>query len=315
MRASDNNASYRKGVLLGLTMAEIVILIIFLLLLAFATLLDREKKSNLAINALSTKDKTYIVRIATVIDSQEPEMAEEIVRVVESLPAIIDVIKEKDLANGKSLDQAVMRGIEKLESEKTAQASINNEPIEKQLVQALEKQKELEAEVNNLRDQKQNLVSQMTNEGRGVDWPPCWSDNNKKPEYIFKVDLTNEGILIQDNIIPHRTEEKSRLPLQNVKYNLSRSQSEFRAETADLFEWSRKKECRFYVLLYDKTGESEKIRYKNLARTVEDHFYKNLINILPSKQDEVPVEKKDTSFFGGLFGKQEKKAPIKERYN
>ena len=74
MSVSNNNSSYRRCVLLGLTMAEIIMLIIFLLLLAFSTLLDRAKKENAAQAALIQMDKSYVDRLVKVFSSQPPDM-------------------------------------------------------------------------------------------------------------------------------------------------------------------------------------------------------------------------------------------------
>lgn len=318
MSVSNNNSSYRRGVLLGLTMAEIIMLIIFLLLLAFSTLLDRAKKENAAQAALIQMDKSYVERLVKVFSSQPPDMTEDIVRTIEKLPEVISLIKEKDLAKDGSepVEQVVMRGLEKIQAEKEAWDAMGDAPMEQQLLAALAKQKELEAEARNLSDQKKSLISQIESKGRGVDWPPCWPDSSGKgAEFLFKVDLTNEGITLFDNAPPHRAEEKVRLPMQNIKYGVPRNIGQFQAETAPLFNWSKQKECRFYVLIYDKTGASEKALFKRLLITVEGSFYKKLVTTSGQEQAlEAPKEEKDTSFFGGLFGGGNKKSK-KDTYN
>lgn len=313
MSVSNNNSSYRRGVLLGLTMAEIVILIIFLLLLAFASLLDRAKKENAAQAAL-LQDKPYIERIIRVFSSHPPDMAEDIVQIIEKLPDVVSLIKENKLeAAGETLDQVILRGVEKLEAEKHARESMGDAPIEQQLLAAIEKQKELEAETKNLTDQKKNLIAQI---GRGVDLPPCWPDNNGRPtEYLFKIDLTNDGIVMFDSAPTHRTEVKSRLPLQKIKYGVPRNIPQFREEAAPLFHWSQQKECRFYVTIYDRTGASEKALFKQLLLTVEGYFYKNLITSSVEKAKEAPKEKEDNSFFGGLFKKKDDNKRKRSIYN
>lgn len=318
MSVSGNNSSYRRGVLLGLTMAEIIMLIIFLLLLAFSTLLDRAKKENAAQAALIQMDKSYVERLVKVFSSQPPDMTADIVRTIEKLPEVVSLIKEKDLAKDGSepVEQVVMRGLEKIQAEKEARDAMGDAPMEQQLLAALAKQKELEAEARNLSDQKKSLISQIESKGRGVDWPPCWPDSSGKgSEFLFKVDLTNEGITLFDNAPPHRAEEKARLPMQNIKYGVPRNIGQFQAETAPLFNWSKQKECRFYVLIYDKTGASEKALFKRLLITVEGSFYKKLVTTSGQEQAvDAPKEEKDTSFFGGLFGGGNKK-PKKDTYN
>jgi hypothetical protein len=299
-------------------MAEIIMLIIFLLLLAFSTLLDRAKKENAAQAALIQMDKGYVERIVRVFSSQPPDMTEEIISTIERLPEVINRIKEQELAKdgNEPIEEVVMRGLEKIQAEKEARDAMGDAPVEQQLLAALAKQKELEAEARNLSDQKKSLISQIESKGRGVDWPPCWPDSTGKgAEFLFKIDLTNDGIVMFDNAPEHRAEEKARLPMQNIKYGVPRNIGQFQAETAPLFNWSKQKECRFYVLIYDKTGASEKALFKRLLITVEGSFYKKLVTTATQEQAEKPQPKEeDKSFFGNLFGGGNKK-PKKDTYN
>jgi len=323
MSVSGDNASYRRGLLLGMTMAEIIVLIIFLLLLAFASLLVRERNAHQAQLQLIEKNKAAVERIIQVLASQEPDMSEELVRAVEALPNVIALMKKGQLSQpDESVEKVLVEAVDRLIAEKELAEKGQGLDMQKMLVESIQKQKELEAENKNLVDQKDNLVSQMKKEGRGVDSPPCWSDAVKNPEFIFKVDLNNSGIIVHDNIIPARVEEKSRLPIQNVKFDVLRTIPEFRSETRALFEWSKQKECRFFVLVYDKTGTSEKVKFKQLLRTVEEHFYKKLVDSAPSAEPDVVIttplessEEKDDSLFGNIFSKKKEQSAKKETYN
>lgn len=317
MSVGTDNLAYRKGLLLGMTMAEIVILIIFLLLLAFAALLEKERKSHEAQDRLMGKNKTLIERIIRVVDAQDPAITEELVKAFEALPNIISLVKKSDLAKSKdeTIDKTITQMVEKAAAEKSVTSEGEGKSPEERLAEALQAKSTLEAENQNLRDQKDNLVSQMKSEGRGVDSPPCWSDAVKNPEFIFKVDLTSSGIVIHDNPIPERAEEKSRLPLQDIKFDTLRNVAQFRAETNKLYELSKQKECRFFVLLYDKTATNDKVTFKHLLRTVEEHFYKKLVDSTPSDtiRYSAPPKKEGKTFFDRLFKKNEKSS--KEMYN
>jgi hypothetical protein len=52
------------------------------------------------------------------------------------------------------------------------------------------------------------------------------------------------------------------------------AKASFLAQTRPLFRWGEEHNCRFVVIAYDRTGEQEKITYKNMLRTLEGHFYK-----------------------------------------
>lgn len=321
MSVTNNNSSYRRGVLLGLTMAEIIILIIFMLLLAFAALLDKEKKANAAKESLfSNKDVTE--RIVRVFSTQPPDMQEDVVRAIESLPSIVSLIKEKDLARKEeTLQDTLVRAVEKLEIEKRLSEGNADIPVEQQLLIAQEKIKELEDDAKNLTDQKKSLISQIESNGRGVDMPPCWPDaNGRATEYLFNIDLTNAGIIMFDAAPTYRQEAKARLPLDRIQYGQPRSISQFQSETQPIFNWSRQKECRFYVFVTDKTGATEKALFKKLLIAVEGPFYKKLSNAIFRQEvkksskgkkgveqqvEPEPQEGKKT-FFESIFGKGQK---------
>lgn len=48
---------------------------------------------------------------------------------------------------------------------------------------------------------------------------------------------------------------------------------QFLADTRDIFEWSKKRNCRFFVWIDDSTGVAEKRLYKERLRAVGQHFY------------------------------------------
>ncbi len=322
MSVTNNNSSYRRGVLLGLTMAEIIILIVFLLLLAFAALLDKEKKANAARESLFS-NKDVIERIVRVFSTQPPDMEEDVVRAIESLPSIVSLIKEKDLARQEeTLQDTLVRAVEKLEIEKNLSEGNSDIPIEQQLLIAQEKIKELEDDTKNLTDQKKSLISQIESNGRGVDMPPCWPDaNGRATEYLFNIDLTNAGITMFDAAPAYRQEAKARLPLDRIQYGQPRSIAQFQTETQPIFEWSKQKECRFYVFVRDKTGATEKALFKRLLIAVEGPFYKKLSNVVATQEPKKSSKTKNiveqeakpesegsgTTLFESIFGSSKNK--------
>lgn len=270
MSARDYNSAYRKGVVLGLTMAEIMILFIFLLLLSLSLMLTKEKRTNALIH-----EKEAILRsLIKVIDNKDPEITEELTRTVVKLPEMLTSIKKDSLSDDKeTMDQVLTRGIEKLKAEKLAAANRNDLPIEKQLSAALEKQAELQSEIENVRDQNLSLIKKNESQGKGGDLPPCWSKNGKA-EYIYNVTLENVGIIVHDNKLPDRVFEQSKLPISAIVLDTPMSMSSFSQQTLPLLNWSNEKLCRFYVRIYDRTDGDKKDLYKRLRDTVEGTFYK-----------------------------------------
>lgn len=280
MSRSNHNSAYKRGVILGLTMAEIMILIVFLLLLAFASLLQREKKQNEALTHLLAKDGEAVERIVQAVSAQEPDMAADTVRIVEKMPKVISMIRDSDLAElDETVDQTLVRAVEMLKAQKQMKAAQGEGTVEQQLVEALQKQQELQAEIDTLGDQKQNLMAQIKKtEGKGIDWPPCWleKENKERPEFIFGIDLTDNGLIITDIAPAHRRAAMQTPPLveplQKIKYGTVLSVGEFLSQTDELYKLAVKKECRYHAYIYDKTGVHEKLLYKKLAGTVSRHF-------------------------------------------
>lgn len=332
MSIKNHSVSYRRGVLLGLTMAEIFILIIFLLLLIFSSLLSKEQKKYEEMEkkiVLVEKNKEIVDRIVQIIDA-DPDITKELVSIVEGFPEIVKQIEENALKeNEENTQQVLARAIDKLKIEKEFESSNVNKTPEDQLKALLEEKKSLENELSNIKGQNQNLVSQMEGKGRSVEPPPCWPDSNGRwKDSIFKVDLTNEGITIYDNAPPARANQKASLPLQNIKYGTLRTVSQFQAETRALFDWSLANKCRFLVLTYDNTGENEKLRYKHLREDIVRGFFIDREIKLsqkatrPATSTEKKGEEQDenednegSSFFGRIFKKPEDKSSGSGGYN
>lgn len=129
----------------------------------------------------------------------------------------------------------------------------------------------LEKENETLKGQILNLTQRLG--GRGTEYPPCWVAPNGKIDYIFDVALKSNGYIIRDRKLPHRQEEQSLLPIQNITFDSEISPSTFSKQTEDLLKWSKDHNCRFFVRIYDQTGQQEKDNYKLKERILQQSFY------------------------------------------
>lgn len=283
MTVTSQNSSYRRGVILGLTMAEIFILVIFLLLLAFSDMLYREKEKNIALSEAMNNSNPRIATLIKSFSEQPPDMMDDVVGAVEELPEVVSFVKREALGNeNEKVSATIMRAMVALKEAKDKdalpQAEAESIDFDKlTLPEAIEEIKVLQASSQNLVDQKKNLLSTLQASGKGSDYPPCWPDKDgRATEYLFSVDLTNGGILMADMAPAHRAELKSRLPLDRIKLNVHRTIPQFMFETEPLLKWSNDNECRFYVFVKDKTGSAEKALYKRQLVAVEGSFYKKI---------------------------------------
>lgn len=267
MSLSSENRSYRKGVVLGLTMAEILMLVVFILLLAFASLLKNEQDKV----KLVEENRESLIKILHLINQPDPDISKELVRVYEQMPEILLEVKKEDLKKDPSepIEEVIKRAIAKLKIEKNLNSLNKDLPIEEKLNQALQENNELQSKLANMEGQNKNLMRQC----KGIGLPPCWADKNGSPEYIFNLDLQDDGIVIHDNKLPHRAQEQAKLNISHIQYEAPLGIAPFSSQTLTLLRYGQANECRFFVRIFDRTGTDKKELYKNLRQAVEGNFY------------------------------------------
>jgi hypothetical protein len=81
------------------------------------------------------------------------------------------------------------------------------------------------------------------------------------------------GIVIHNNKLPHRTQEQAKLDIAQVQYETALAIDVFSLQTFPLLKYGKQNECRFFVRIFDRTGEDKKELYKNLRQAVEGNFY------------------------------------------
>jgi len=306
-----DNATYRKGLVLGLTLAELGILVIFVLLLAFgAALLNKDREINRLKQAVPQERAASRVERILREKASDPVAARSLAR------ELIDSAVKQDAADAdrKRLQQA-SAAVAKAEQAAGAPAPPSGaSPTEKarpeQRSNDMEQRGEdlrrriadLAAERNAMkttlaslpagqRDIADRLMgTQLENErlkgsmayaerrldalGKGSEKPACWATRTGSPEYIFDVTLTSGGIVTTDRRLPNRRADQARLPLSGMAYGRTVQGPGFQAMTKPLFDWGEAHGCRFFVTIADRTGAAEKRRYKTLLLWVEGHFYK-----------------------------------------
>jgi hypothetical protein len=132
--------------------------------------------------------------------------------------------------------------------------------------------------IANQEGQISNLQNKLVAAGQGKGERPCWAQPDGTIDYLYDVVLTSKGIKMREHTNPHRDEELLALPLPDADPNETIAPETFLNRTAALFEYSKERSCRFFVVVFDATANHEKPLYKNLLRTVEGHFYKRLDN-------------------------------------
>lgn len=262
-----HNTAYRRGLVLGLTMAEIAILIIFVLLLAFAVLLVSQQNK-----------QKEAERIA--------EERQETITLLEEQFATIQEI----LPSGDKNIEELQRELVLLRDAKQQLASLQNiaeaagflsEP--EAIINTLEMGREYSTIRELLPAGERNVeklleLVQEYSAGKGTEVPSCWTHDDGTIEYIYDVNLTSTGLVVRETDLPRRESERPTLPVQNIVLNQDISEQLFLSSTSDLFEWSKSKKCRFFVRIFDSTGPTDKKLYQQRLHAVEARFYKMMMS-------------------------------------
>ncbi|MDD5493746.1 MAG: hypothetical protein PHG36_03635 [Dehalococcoidia bacterium] len=302
---SREDRSYRRGLVLGFTMAEIMILILFAMLMALAATIfskDERIKAFTQVSANAEESALLVQEIrrafpnAQTIDEQFKEIRmaiqhskelEVVKRELEKLRTEIESYKELTdlLEKAKTSTKVTPEEIAKdavLGKEIREFAKNQDPPIEpndvKSAISALNKSTDLASRKRNLEKEVETLKGQVINlterlGGRGTEFPPCWVSPNGKLEYIFDVALNSNGFIVRDRKLPHRQEEQALLPIQQITFNTMVSSSTFSKQTDALLNWSKAHDCRFFVRIFDQTGHQEKDIYKRQERILQQSFY------------------------------------------
>jgi hypothetical protein len=127
----------------------------------------------------------------------------------------------------------------------------------------------LEADRDQIRRERDNL---MRGSGNGLTYPSCWTTAAGQTEYIFDVTFADSGLQVR-HASPARANDKAWALVGPFARETMINESVFIGATKKLFEWSKGQNCRFYTIVRDATGPTNKARYKRLQQMVQGNFY------------------------------------------
>ena len=302
------------GLVLGLTMAETAILIIFVLLLALTALLGREaERRRSAEDELERLEEVRLVLEESNLqpteavdllrargtDRQDADSWRDLVRGLAEEPPplpihIAERLREarKRDADHRTIDESLRAaGVEptsetlrELAAIVTATHEAGVTSDEAAIVIGI--YRALDDALGRLGDQMTpDALAAMSRDagrwreeaggGRGTDHPSCWYDADRTVAYLFDVALTDDGFVIQPAHTPQHEEARAELPLESVRTGTILTARQFLDQTRPVFSQSVERDCRFFVRAFDLTSADRKELYKDRMRTLESRFYKN----------------------------------------
>ena len=283
-RVGEQHAAYRKGLVIGLTMAEVGILIIFVLLLLIGYQETRYVRLSRDLAALQDgQDGKQVVdsqRMAELKDAEGRlgELAQalgiKVTRPADDFRKLVRVVQAaSNTAEGRQQLAEADRALEEIRAAAQQMRQLAAAGSSDQLA----KQAEVQSfRIANQEGQLKRYEKQLETSGQGKGERPCWVERDGTIDYLYDVALGSNGIRMRERFYPERTQERDNLPMSPVDPSEEISEAEFLRRTDALYRYSQTLNCRFFVIVYDETGSQEKPLYKSELRTVEGHFYKLL---------------------------------------
>jgi len=211
-RIGNQNEAYRKGLVLGLTMAEVGILIIFvlLLLLVFGEL-RREAlyKKFQGKEPVATVELTRLKAAEDALHQIAKGMGVPIEDSSEDFARLVRVLREAMQApNAKS---ALVEAKKALEDIKRARGEIRKlvETAQKGGGAAVAKRVEQQSfRLANQEGQIKVLENKLVAAGQGKGERPCWVKPDGTIDFLYDVVLTSSGIKIREHVYAYRQRER-----------------------------------------------------------------------------------------------------------
>ena len=260
----------RRGLVLGLTMAEIMVLILFALLLILAAALGPLKNEIVKKeDIINERDERIIVLenlLGDILHGNRSGMTiDDIIQQIKRQEGSIsklqaEIERLKPYEDGGEALKTIIQEISRNAQEK---------PTTQQIVDRITQVAQLIKDNETLKGQNAQLSRQIKVSGRGNEFPSCWVTPDGKVESIFELVISDTGIRIIDRPLPHRVEDKSQLPLSAVRYDAELPYYEFQTVLRPLYQWSIDHHCRFYVII----ASSKHSAPISLVNAVNGFFY------------------------------------------
>ena len=300
----DMEEGYRRGTVLGLTIAEIFILLVFLMLLALMGV-NRYWSDKLGpwkeIMATTTPEEIRKVlgqsddlrRKIERLNKQIEELEQEKQR----LQRQIRTLENREEETGEKLDEANT----KLREAKRALAECEKAlaDAEREIGTLAIENDRLRDTNNEIRSENDTLGEKIRIIGKGVT-PPCWYQRieetnpitkagwREKPYYLFDIAIRDDHMEVQRLPIPEGRaedddgasyiEEAKALALDTIPYGTLLTDGEMRNAMRRLYEKGkasriRTYSCIFYVRVWDETHSGAKKRWKQAHDAVLEQLF------------------------------------------
>lgn len=286
---------YRKGVLLGLTIAELILLLLFALLLAlFSRIIvlqdmgDRgaalSNRFGAALSASSRgEDKVFITEVERAIqmeidyakklsdalgDSKTRLLPDDVYEAVISKKFDFDNIDDrKKFIELVSLAASLNR-TDTTDGQKSKQcaigASLPNEILDSSdpIGRILRQQSDID-----------HWKRKAEACGNGTEYPPCYESINGQFVYIYDAYLRDDGVLLKQTVPDAKLEHFNSTFKQLPQLNVSLTPDDFYKQAFQFLSYGKNNSCRFFVRAFDETS-TNKIYFQKMDKYLQMIFYR-----------------------------------------
>mgnify|MGYP001571296919 CR=1 FL=1 len=282
--------AYRRGFLIGVTLAEVGLLLAFVLLLTAAAAGEKEKSVSEAL-----KKQTDLIKQrerGELIDIQPEELSrlrersdrlgevENAIGVEDLTRDNFDVLKRVvqwsrtneaiPLIEAATKAAAEIEATRKRTAERLKSAGISDaEQISKEIVAATQ-------QIEDMRARQTELMGRLQREGGGLVYPSCIPKEGGRTRFVYRMVLKDDGIYVESDLDGIDFAARNGISIPQFEPTSSSSPEAVIARTKPLSDWSRAQDCKFFVYVIDRTGSENKALYKQLLAAVEVNFYKLL---------------------------------------
>ena len=297
----ESDSAYRQGTVLGLTIAEMFILLIFLLLIAFLGFAYQEQKKGEELSSFLHKYYPPEIEPLTPEVPDPIELVKELIEENKELKAEKEELqRERETLKKQTEELANLRKKNKdLQAEKE-ELQKEQETLKKQTEaakrEAMQARKELQKGQNNLAADT-SIVAGMPakKESQKGQNPPCWYDAEKggtRGHYLFNIEIHDDHMVVQRLEYPpgRYAEEARRLPLRphldSIPYGEPLTNEELDQYMRPIHDLGKNKEvrsysCIFYVKVCSKISKSIKalVRWRKAHEVVLEGLFGTYLGV------------------------------------
>jgi hypothetical protein len=261
---------------MGLTMAEVMVLIVFCLLLLLGGSLAQQEEAEAVTHLIKLRPA---LMQAAGYAAEEP-IPDDFVELIRAGRLLRESVKQLGApASTTEVEQIVRLGLDARDALGTNTMSQNAAEAAAAFIRrAAESYAEAKRRAPHGSPSiwlESELRAAESCSGRGTVFPSCARTSDGKSALVFTATLSSGAITLHDNRLAELEVARESWPIASIRFDQPLSDSAFMEQTRDLFDWSVARGCRFFVRIADETGASENMNYQVRLRTVEGHFYKH----------------------------------------